>query len=99
MSVEGTYKISADTPMGVMESTLILKKAGDELTGTMSAGFIGQVDFNGGKVEGSNFSFALTVKKFFKKIDISGHGRVEGDRITGRIITSYGESCFEGVRV
>lgn len=99
MSVEGTYKISADTPMGVMESTLTLKKAGDELTGTMSAGFIGQVDFNGGKVEGSSFSFALTVKKFLKKIDISGNGRVEGDRISGRIITSYGESCFEGERV
>lgn len=99
MSVEGTYRISADTPMGIMESTLTLKTCGEELTGTMSSGFIGQVDFNGGKVEGGTFSFVMTVKKFLKKIDISGNGRVEGDRITGRIITSYGESCFEGERV
>jgi hypothetical protein len=99
MSVEGTYRISADTPMGVMDSTLTLKTRGEELTGTMSAGMIGTIDFDGGKVDGSNFSFAVTVKKFFKKIDISGKGMVEGDRISGRIITSYGESCFEGVRV
>jgi hypothetical protein len=99
MSVEGTYRITADTPMGIMESTLTLKTRGEELTGTMSAGMIGEINFDGGKIEGSSFSFAVTVSKFFKKIDISGRGMVEGDRISGRIITSYGESCFEGIRV
>ena len=99
MSIDGTYKITAETPMGSMESTLTLKTEGEDLSGTMSAGMIGTIDFNGGKVDGSSFSFAMTMKKFFKKIEISGSGKVDGDKISGEIITSMGNSCFAGVRV
>ena len=99
MSVDGTYKITAETPMGNMESTLILKTDGDELCGTMSAAMMGTIDFNGGKVEGSCFSFAMTMKKFFKKIEISGQGKVDGDRISGEVKTTMGNTCFIGIRV
>ena len=99
MSVDGTYKITADTPMGCMESTLTLKTDGDELTGTMSAGMMGTINFNGGTVEGSSFSFAMTMNKFFKKIDISGSGRVDGDNISGEVRTSTGITSFAGVRI
>ena len=99
MSVDGTYKITAETPIGSMESTLILKTDGQELSGTMSAGVIGTIVFNGGKVEGSRFSFALTMKKFFKKIEVSGFGNVDGDRISGEVRTSRGNTSFAGVRI
>ncbi len=99
MSVDGTYKITADTPMGSMESTLILKTDGEELSGTMSAGIMGTIDFNGGKVDGSRFSFAMTMKKFLKKIEVSGFGKVDGDRISGEVRTSLGNSSFAGVRI
>ena len=99
MSVEGTYKITADTPMGNVESTLILRTDGDELSGTMSAGIMGTVNFNGGKVEGSSFSFAVTMIKFFKKIDFSGCGKVDGDKISGEVRSSLGKTSFAGVRI
>ena len=99
MSIDGTYKITAETPMGNMESTLVLKTEGEELSGTMSAGVMGTIDFNGGKVEGRRFSFAMTMKKFFKKVEVSGSGEVDGDRITGEVKTSLGNSSFAGVRV
>ncbi len=99
MSVEGTYKITAETPMGCMETTLTLKTDGDALSGTMSAGMMGTIDFNGGKVEGSSFSFATTLKKFFKKIEVNGRGKVDGDRISGEVRTTMGNTCFSGVRV
>ena len=99
MSVDGTYKITAETPMGSMETTLTLKTDGDELSGSMSAGRMGTIDFNGGKVEGSCFSFTTTLKKFFKKIEVCGRGNVEGDRISGEVITTMGNTCFSGVRV
>ena len=99
MSVDGTYKITAETPMGSVESTLILKTDGEDLSGTMSAGMMGTIDFNGGKVEGSRFSFAVTMKKFFQKIEVSGFGKVDGDKITGEVRTSLGNSSFAGVRI
>jgi hypothetical protein len=99
MSVDGTYKITAETPMGSMKSTLILKTDGEKLSGSMSGGVIGTIDFCGGKVEGSRFSFAMTMKKFFKKIEISGSGEVDGDKISGEIMTSMGNSSYSGVRI
>jgi len=99
MSVDGTYKITAETPIGSMESTLILKTDGEELSGTMSADIMGTIDFNGGKVEGSKFSFAMTMKKFFKKIEVSGFGKVDGDKISGEVRTSMGNTSFAGVRI
>ncbi|MGD9160503.1 MAG: hypothetical protein PVG39_18955 [Desulfobacteraceae bacterium] len=99
MSIDGTYKITAETPLGSMESTLTLKTDGEDLSGTMSAGMMGTIDFDGGKVEGSSFSFAMTMKKFFKKIEVSGSGKVDGDKISGEIMTSMGNSSFAGVRI
>ena len=99
MSVDGTYKITAETPMGSVESTLTLKTECGELSGTMSGGLMGTIDFNGGKVEGSRFSFAMTMKKFFKKIDISGCGKVDGDKISGEVRTPLGNTSFAGVRI
>ena len=99
MCVDGTYKITAETPIGSMESTLTLKTDGEALSGTMSGGLMGTIDFSGGKVEGSRFSFAMTMKKFFKKIEISGFGKVDGDQISGEVRTTMGNSSFAGVRI
>jgi hypothetical protein len=99
MSIDGTYRITADTPMGSVESTLILKTDGEDLSGTMSAGMMGTVDFDGGKVEGNSFSFATTMKKFFKIIKISGCGKVDGDQISGEVRTSMGNSYYSGVKI
>ena len=99
MSIDGTYKITAETPIGSMESTLILKTDGGDLSGTMTSGMMGTIDFDGGKVEGSSFSFTMTMKKFLKKIEISGSGEVDGDKISGEIMTSMGNSSFAGVRI
>ena len=99
MSVDGTYKITAETPMGSMESTLTLKTQDGELSGTMSAGAMGTINFNSGKVEGGSFSFVTTINKFFKNIEISGRGEVDGNRISGEVKTSMGNSCFSGIRV
>lgn len=99
MNIDGTYRITAETPMGSVESTLTLKTDGGDLSGTMSTGVIGTIDFDGGKVEGNSFSFAMTMKKFFKKIEISGSGKVDGDKISGEILTSMGNSSFAGVRI
>ena len=99
MSIDGTYKITAETRTGNMEGTLTLVTDGEKLSGTMSGGLMGTIDISGGKVEGTRFSFAMTMKKFFKKIEISGSGKVDGDKISGEVKTSLGNSSYSGVRV
>ncbi|MBN2418191.1 MAG: hypothetical protein JXL81_02305 [Deltaproteobacteria bacterium] len=99
MSIDGTYRITAETRIGNMEGTLTLITEGEELRGTMSGSLLGTIDFSGGKIEGSRFSFAMTMKKFFKKIEVAGAGKVDGDQISGEVKTSLGNSSFAGTRI
>ena len=99
MSIDGTYKIKADTPLGNVESSMTLKTNGDEINGTFIAGKMGTFDFKGGKIEGNSFSFEMIVKKFFKKIKVYGSGTVDDNRISGEVKTSMGNSVYSGERI
>jgi hypothetical protein len=41
----------------------------------------------------------VTMIKFFKKIDLSGCGKVDGDKISGEVRSSLGKTSFAGVRI
>ena len=99
MSIDGMYKIIAETPVGNVESSMTIKTDGDEVCGTFTAGKMGSIDFAGGKVEGNSFSFEMTVRKFFKKIKVCGSGKVDGSRISGEVKTSIGNSVFSGEKI
>jgi len=99
MSIEGTYKVTADTPMGKMESTLTLKTDGDSLSGSMSSGMMGTIEFSNGKVDGTSFSFNMTMKGPMGKMEMTTSGTVDGDNISGEVKTMMGNSSYTGVRV
>ncbi len=99
MSIDGTYKVTAETPIGDIESTITLNTDGDEISGRFHAGMIGTIDFSGGRIEGNSFSFEMTIRKFFKKISVSGTGTVDGNMISGEVKTSMGNSVFSGEKV
>ncbi|MFC1495391.1 hypothetical protein ACFL6W_08930 [Thermodesulfobacteriota bacterium] len=99
MSIDGTYKVTADTPMGKMESTLTLKTDGDTLSGTMSSNMMGTVEFSGGKVAGTSFSFDMTMNGPMGKMDMTTSGIVDGDNISGEVKTSMGTMRYTGGRV
>ncbi len=99
MAIDGTYKVTADTPMGKIESTLKLYTDGENLSGSMTSGMFGTVDFNDGKVDGSSFLANMTMKGPIGKMDMTTSGVVDGDSISGTVKTSMGDYSFTGVRV
>lgn len=98
MSIDGTYKVTADTPMGKMENTLTMKTDGDTLSGSMSSSMMGTVEFSGGKVAGTSFSFDMTMNGPMGKMDMTTSGIVDGDNISGEVKTAMGSFPYTGVR-
>ena len=99
MGIDGTYKITANTPIGKMDSTLTLKTDGDSLSGSNSSAMMGTVEFSGGKVDGNSFTFEMSLNTPMGKMDMTNNGTVDGDNISGEVKTSMGNSAYTGVRV
>jgi hypothetical protein len=96
MSVNGTWKLTMTTPMGVQTPTLTLASAGDSLSGTMD-GAQGVAQIEDGRVDGASVSWAITAAQLGMKIAFSA--AVDGDRISGKAaLGAFGEATFEGVR-
>lgn len=98
MGVDGTYNITADTPMGKMESTLILVTDGDSLSGNTTSAMMGTVEFSDGKVDDNNFSFEMEMNSPMGKMEMTNTGTVDGDNISGEVKTSMGNFPYTGTR-
>jgi hypothetical protein len=97
MALDGTYNVTAQTPMGPQASKLILKTAGNSLSGS-SEGPMGVSEFTGGTANGDEFEFAVEAKTPMGPIKITMKGKVEGDKISGQAVTPFGPSPFSGTR-
>jgi hypothetical protein len=98
MSIDGTYDVITDTPMGKMESTLTLKTDGDSLSGSTSSAMTGTNEFSGGKVDGNSFEFEMEMNSPMGKFEMTNIGTVDGDNISGEVKTSMGNSAYTGTR-
>ena len=56
MAVDGTWKLTVNTPMGAQESTLVISTAGGNATATQSAGSSGPRPVDDVTVNGDNVS-------------------------------------------
>jgi hypothetical protein len=98
MALSGTYKITSSTPMGRQEGRLVLEDAGGTLKGTLTA--LGStVDIPNGRASGDAFEFAAEANTPMGAIKIAVKGLVEGNRISGSIMTNFGNMAFEGMRI
>jgi hypothetical protein len=99
MSVDGTYNIEIDTPMGKMESKLTLKSAGAGLSGTVESTF-GKDNFTGGAVKGNDVAWTMEIDSPMGKMKLDYTGKVVGNDISGEIkMGDFGTSPFKGKRV
>jgi hypothetical protein len=99
MSVDGTYNIEVDTPMGKMESKLTLKSAGTTLSGAMESSF-GTTTFTGGTVKGDDVTWAMDIDSPMGKMKLDYTGKVVGSDISGEVKAGdFGSSPFKGKRV
>ncbi|HEX9169141.1 MAG TPA: hypothetical protein VF886_09475 [Roseiarcus sp.] len=97
MSIDGTWNLSFETPIGAQETTLTAKAAGGALTGTQS-GRDGSQPIHDGAVNGDEVSWSLAITSPMP-MTLEFKGTVEGDAITGSVkLGMFGEAKFTGVR-
>ena len=97
MSVDGTYNIVINSPMGAQKITLTLKADGDKLTGSQ-AGAQGTMEIAEGKVDGHNVSWSANITSPMP-MKLETTGKVEGDKISGNVKAgAFGSFPFSGER-
>ena len=96
-SISGTYTINIDIPGSPITTTLNFTQAGSGLTGTMIT-TDGTAQIRDGKVTADGFSFAASVPYGGANLDITVHGTVSGNQISGTIDSPAGAVPFSGTK-
>ena len=98
MAVDGTWKLTIETPMGTQESTLVLSTAGGQLTGTQSAPNGGSKPIEEGSADGNNVAWDASISKPMP-MTLKFSGTVDGDSISGKVkLGMFGSASFSGTR-
>ncbi len=96
-SVDGTWKLTVNSPMGQQNIDLNLTSSGSTLTGSLS-GAMGSTDIKNGTVDGDSISFEAQITEPFS-IAITVTGDVAGDELKGQVKTQgFGSFPMKGVR-
>ncbi|HEY2178288.1 MAG TPA: hypothetical protein VGH15_06870 [Caulobacteraceae bacterium] len=97
MSVDGTWKTSVNSPMGVQEGTLEIASSGDTFTGKMS-GRQGEQAISG-KVDGDTLTWSAQITSPFP-MTLEFTVTVSGDSMSGSVKAgAFGSSPLTGERV
>jgi len=97
MSVDGSWKITVNSPMGKQEGTHDLRAEGSTLTGTQSGQGYSQ-PIKDGKVAGDKISWSNSITKPLP-MTLKFTGVVCGNSITGKVKAGvFGSFDFEGFR-
>jgi hypothetical protein len=98
MAVDGTWKLTVNTPMGAQESTLVISTAGGKVTATQSAGSSDPRPVDDVTVAGDNVSWKASITKPMA-ITLEFKGTVSGDNMDGTVkLGMFGTQSFSGVR-
>ena len=98
MALNGTYKIVTESQMGKTEATFNFKTDGNVVTGTNAV--MGQtLTIQDGKIDGNSFEFKEKMDSPMGASDFTFKGTIDGDQISGNIITQMGTTPFKGGRV
>lgn len=98
MAVDGTWKLTVNTPMGSQESTLVITSSGGTLTGTQSAGSGDGRPIDDGTVNGNTISWKSSITKPMP-ITLEFTGVISGDTINGEVkLGMFGTQTFTGTR-
>lgn len=97
MSVDGSWNITMNTPMGERKATLTLKSNGTTLTGTQAAEQ-GSADIAEGKVDGNKLSWKVSIQQPMP-LTLDFSGTVTGDAMAGEMGVGFmGSFPFTGTR-
>ncbi|GAB1262552.1 hypothetical protein [Aurantivibrio plasticivorans] len=97
MSVDGTWEVSMNTPMGEQKGTLTLSTEGGSLTGRMETA-MGAEDIADASVDGNNAKWSIALTKPMP-VTLKFDATVDGDTISGKVsLGMFGSSDLTGTR-
>ena len=97
MSVNGTWALTMQTPIGERKSTLTLTAAGSALTGTLAAEGNSTTILDG-KADGNTVSWKAAIKNPMP-LTLEFQGKIDGNAIAGNVSAgSVGSWPFTGSR-
>ncbi|HXJ02499.1 MAG TPA: hypothetical protein VNH44_14850 [Micropepsaceae bacterium] len=98
MAVDGTWKLTVNTPMGAQESTLVIDTSGGAPSATQSAGSSEARPVDNVVVNGNEVSWQASITKPMA-MTLEFSGIVAGDAMSGRVkLGMFGSQPFSGVR-
>jgi hypothetical protein len=98
MAVDGTWKLTVNTPMGAQESMLVISTTGGNATATQSAGSSGPRPVDDVTVNGDNVRWKASITKPMA-ITLEFNGTVSGDSMDGTVkLGMFGTQSFSGTR-
>ncbi len=97
MSVDGTWNVTLQTPMGAQAGTLTFATDGGTLTGEMG-GAQGDPALEGGTCDGTDLPRGVNMTSPMP-IKVEATATVDGDSISGEAkLGAFGTATFEGSR-
>ena len=97
MSVDGTWNITMQTPLGARTGTLTLSTAGGGLTGTMS-GEGGSTDIADGVVDGNKATWKADITDPMA-LTLEFSATFDGDSLSGSVkLGMFGNAPLSGTR-
>jgi hypothetical protein len=98
MSIEGSWNVKMDTPMGTQQFTLSFSQSAGAWNGTLINERTGNSELSGLKVDGDTVSFDTKVNSPMGSLKVTMNATVQGDAITGVCKTMLGNANFAGQR-
>jgi hypothetical protein len=98
MSVDGTFEITAKTPIGNQIRKVTFKTDGNSLSAISEAPNGTVTEFTG-TVNGNELEWTEEVQSPMGKMKMSAKATVDGDKITGQGKTLIAKITLNGVRV
>lgn len=97
MNIDGDYKLTLKTPVGVQEGSMTLKTDGASLSGTL-ANDRGTSEFSGGTASGGTVEFETRIPTPIGRMKAHVTGSISGDRFNGDAKLPLGSAHIVGVR-
>lgn len=95
--MEQKYAIKMNTPIGLEEGTITMAIDGDNVSGILKV--MGSDNNFDGKINGNEFEFSGSIKKFISKINYSAKGTIDGNELKATAQTNFGVMTIEGNKV
>lgn len=93
--ISGTWKGTADTPVGKTERTFVFKVDGNKLSGETISNVFGKSTIDDGKIDGDNLTFTITITYQGNDLKANYKGKVAGDEIKLTVDIPEGDQTIE----